>query len=63
MKASGLSTTTPGNKKGKKPPVGLDTHQLSKRTAGAAGVGKRGQDTKARGYAGVPMGMLCGVVG
>ena len=47
MKASGLSTTTPGSKKGKKPPVGLDTHQLSKRTAGAAGVGKRGADTKA----------------
>ncbi len=35
------------NGKKKKPPLGLDTHMLNNRTAAAAGVGKRGIDTKA----------------
>lgn len=35
------------NGKKKKPPLGLDTHMLNNRTAAAAGLGKRGTDTKA----------------
>ena len=41
------ATNKPGNGKKKKPPLGLDTHMLNNRTAAAAGVGKRGLDTKA----------------
>jgi len=36
-----------GNGKKKKPPLGLDIHMLNNRTAAAAGVGKRGTDSKA----------------
>lgn len=42
------ATNKPGNGKKKKPPLGLDTHMLNNKTAAAAGVGKRGLDTKAR---------------
>ena len=49
MKASGLSTTVNGKKKKPptKPPVGLDPHMLGNRAIGAAGLGKRGEITKA----------------
>lgn len=39
-------TASSGNKKAKKPPVGVDTHMIGNRLAAAAGVGRRGADNK-----------------
>jgi hypothetical protein len=39
-------TNASNNKKGKKPPVGVDTHMLGNKVAAAAGVGRRGADSK-----------------
>ncbi len=42
-----LAQNVNATKKNRKPPAGLDTHMLGNRLAAAAGVGKRGADSKA----------------
>ena len=41
-----LAQNVNATKNKRKPPAGLDTHMLNNRTAAAAGVGKRGAETK-----------------
>ena len=41
-----LAQNVNATKSKRKPPAGLDTHMLNNRTAAAAGVGKRGAETK-----------------
>lgn len=52
-----LAQNVNATKKNRKPPAGLDTHMLGNRLAAAAGVGKRGADSKAS-TAGFPSSYL-----